>query len=401
MFDKIEDAIEAIRAGKMAVVLDDESRENEGDLVMAAEMVKAEDVNFMAKEGRGLICAPLSGEIAERLDFHPMVLRNTESTKCNFTVSVDYLEGTSTGISASDRAKTVLAMCDLTAVPEDFARPGHIFPLRAREGGVLVRAGHTEAAVDLAILAGKKPVAMLCEISREDGEMMRRDELVEFGRKHGLPVVTIKDLIEYRRRMERLVDLMAETVLPTDFGDFDLKVFRNRLNGDEHVVLSKGAWKESDEVLVRVHSECLTGEVFHSLKCDCGLQFDAAMKAVADEGRGVVLYLRGQEGRGIGLVNKIKAYKLQEEDGLDTVEANVRLGFEADLREYGIGAQILADIGLCRLRLLTNNPTKVVALEGYGLEIVERVSLELPMNEISRKYMQTKKEKMGHILKHV
>lgn len=396
-FNTIEEAITAISTGEMVVVLDDEDRENEGDLVMAAEMIRPKDVNFMAKEGRGLICVPLSDEIADRLDFHPMVVRNTESTKCNFTVSVDYLHGTSTGISASDRAKTIQAIADGTSVATDFARPGHIFPLRARDGGVLVRAGHTEASVDLARLAGLKSVAVLCEISRDDGEMMRCEELLAFAEEHDLKVITIKDLIEYRRRSEKLVELKAETVLPTDFGDFKMQVYGNSLNRDEHVVLSMGEWSMDDEVLVRVHSECLTGEVFHSMKCDCGAQLDDAMRQVAEKGQGVILYLRNQEGRGIGLVNKVKAYQLQSE-GLDTVEANEKLGFDPDLREYGIGAQILVDLGLHKLRLLTNNPTKIVALEGYDLEVVERVPLEVGKNEVNKGYLAVKKSKMGHLL---
>lgn len=396
-FDQIGEAVEAIKNGEMIVVLDDEDRENEGDLIMAAEKVRPEDVNFMAKEGRGLICVPVSEDVADALDFHPMVSDNTESTKCNFTVSVDYKHGTSTGISASDRAATIQAIVNFKSVPEDFARPGHIFPLRAREGGVLVRAGHTEAAVDLVNLAGLKPGAVLCEISREDGEMMRAEELFAFAQKHGLKIITIKDLIEYRRRHEKLVHVVAETNLPTEFGEFDFKIYHTSLNKDEHVVLALGEWKDEDEILVRVHSECLTGEVFHSLKCDCGSQLAAAMKQVAEEGRGVILYLRNHEGRGIGLVNKIKAYKLQNE-GYDTVSANEKLGLPADLREYGIGAQILVDLGLKKIKLMTNNPKKIVGVEGYGLEVVSRVPLEVGVNEVNRSYLETKKSQMGHIL---
>lgn len=399
-FDKIDDAVSAIFQGEMVVVLDDEDRENEGDLVMAACKVTPEAVNFMAKEGRGLICAPVAAEIADRLDFNLMVQRDKDSSpmscrECNFTVSVDLADGISTGISASDRAKTILGIASLDSEPSDFVRPGHVFPLRAKDGGVLVRAGHTEAAVDLAAMAGVSPAGLICEIAREDGEMMRGDELFDFAKKHSLKIITIKDLIEYRRKSEKLVEMVAETVLPTEYGDFVLKVYNDNVSGCEHIALVNGEFSADDPVLVRVHSQCMTSEIFHSLKCDCRAQLSAALKKIGKEG-GVVLYMR-QEGRGIGLTNKIRAYELQRQ-GLDTVEANEELGFDADLRDYGIGAQILADLGFKNLRLLTNNPRKVVGLSGYGLNIVERVPLQIEPGKMNRAYLKTKKDKLGHIL---
>lgn len=393
---KIEDAVEALKAGRMVVVLDDEDRENEGDLVMLADKITPEAVNFMAKEGRGLICVPVDDDIADRLNFYPMVSDNKESNKCNFTVSVDYSRDTTTGISASDRSKTIQAIADYHSIADDFVRPGHIFPLRAKKGGVLVRAGHTESAVDLAKLAGASPVAVICEIAREDGEMMRGAELLEFAKKHDLPIMTVRDLIEYRNRREKLVKLVAETVLPTEYGEFEMRVYRTTVDDAEHVAMVMGTWGPDEEVLVRVHSECLTGEVFGSLKCDCKPQLEASLRKVAEASKGVVLYMR-QEGRGIGLVNKIKSYKLQE-GGLDTVEANVKLGFAPDLRQYGLGAQILVDLGLKNIKLMTNNPTKVVGLEGYGLNIVSRVPIEIAPNARNRSYLKAKKERMGHML---
>lgn len=399
MWSSIEDAIKEIKNGNMVIVVDDEDRENEGDLVAAAELCTKETVNFMMVEGRGLICVPIDGNIAERLDLEPMTGKNPESDKCNFTVSVDYKVGTSTGISASDRAKTIRALASESCGKNDFFRPGHIFPLISKKGGILVRAGHTEAAVDLAKLAGLKPAGVVCEIAKEDGEMARVEYLFDYAKKHKLQIITIKDLIAYRRGSEKLVKREVETDLETKFGKFKVMVYSNQIDNKEHVALSMGDIHGKQNVLVRVHSECMTGDVFHSLQCDCRTQFDAAMKIISKNKSGVMLYMR-QEGRGIGLINKLKAYKLQKE-GYDTVEANKILGFKADLREYGIGAQILKDMGLSTIKLMTNNPQKIVGLEGHGLRVTERVAIEFAANKHVHRYLKTKKNKLGHILNRV
>lgn len=398
-FNTIEEAVAAMKDGQMVVVVDDPNRENEGDLVVAADMITPEKVNFMATEGRGLICTAVDSDIADKLLLAPMVSNNRESHKCNFTISVDAKVGTTTGISASDRAKTIKNLASYDASPEDFVSPGHVFPLRAMKGGVLVRAGHTEASVDLAMMAGLSPAAAICEIAREDGEMMRGKDLIIFAKNWNLKIITIKDLIEYRRRSEKLIKLVAKSELPTAFGTFEMSVYKSTIDGAEHIALRMGEFSAEDEVLLRVHSECITGEVFHSMKCDCKSQLDAAMKLIAEEGRGVIIYMR-QEGRGIGLVNKVKAYNLQAQ-GLDTLEADRELGFSGDLRDYGIGAQIISDLGVRKIKLMTNNPKKIIGLGGYGLEIVERIPLEFSPNESNRSYLKTKKDKMGHLLKHV
>ncbi|GAB6174769.1 bifunctional 3,4-dihydroxy-2-butanone-4-phosphate synthase/GTP cyclohydrolase II [Paradesulfitobacterium aromaticivorans] len=394
-FNTIEEALEDIRAGRMIVVVDDEDRENEGDLLMAAEKATPEAINFMATHGRGLICVPLTGERIEALKLDPMVHHNTDPHGTAFTVSVDGAD-TTTGISAFERANTVKILMDPESKSEDLRRPGHIFPLRAREGGVLVRAGHTEGAVDLARLAGLQPAGVICEIMNEDGSMARVPDLLKFVDKHELKLITIKDLIRYRRQIEKLVEMVESIHLPTDFGDFRAVGYRSLLDNQEHLALVKGTVNDGEPVLVRVHSECLTGDVFHSRRCDCGEQLSAALDQIERETRGVLLYMR-QEGRGIGLLNKLKAYKLQEE-GKDTVEANLALGFPPDLRDYGVGAQILADLGITKVRLMTNNPRKIVGLEGYGLEVVERVPLEISPKPENARYLNTKKIRMGHYL---
>jgi len=395
-FATIEEAIEDLRAGKVIIVVDDEDRENEGDFIGAAQLATPGMVNFMAKHGRGLICVALPRERLEELKIKPMVDDNTSKLGTAFTVSVDYIHGTTTGISAYDRAKTIRALVDPDAKPEDFARPGHIFPLIAVGGGVLRRAGHTEAAVDLARIAGLYPAGVLCEIMDEDGTMARLPRLMEIAERFNLKIITIADLIEYRRRTEKLVERVARAKLPTKWGNFDIIVYRDILTGEEHIALVKGEVAGKEDVLVRVHSECFTGDVLGSLRCDCGDQLHAAMRQIEEEGRGVLLYMR-QEGRGIGLVEKIKAYHLQD-IGFDTVEANCRLGHGADLRNYGIGAQILADLGLSTIRLLTNNPKKVIGLEGYGLKIVEQVPIVAPPTPFNVDYLRTKKEKLGHLI---
>ncbi|MBD3257201.1 bifunctional 3,4-dihydroxy-2-butanone-4-phosphate synthase/GTP cyclohydrolase II [candidate division GN15 bacterium] len=395
-FNTIEEAIEDIKAGKMVVVVDDEDRENEGDLIMAAEKITPEAVNFLATHGRGLICVPMDRSRVERLKLHPMTNENTALLGTRFTVSVDAVKGTTTGISAFDRAATILALADDDSQPEDLARPGHVFPLQSMQGGVLTRAGHTEAATDLARMAGFKSVGVLCEIIDDDGTMARIPRLVEFCKEHSLKLITIHDLIAYRRSHEMMVRRVTTVDLPTKYGHFKLYLYKSDIDEHHHLALTKGDIAGASDVMVRVHSSCLTGDVLGSLRCDCGDQLHAAMRRVEQEGTGVILYMR-QEGRGIGLVNKILAYKLQEA-GRDTVQANEELGFEPDLRDYGIGAQILVDLGLSSIRLLTNNPRKVVGLRGYGLEIVERVPLQVKPGKHNLTYLATKRDKLGHLL---
>ncbi|MBE7438457.1 MAG: bifunctional 3,4-dihydroxy-2-butanone-4-phosphate synthase/GTP cyclohydrolase II [Spirochaetales bacterium] len=392
----IESAIETIRSGKMIILVDSHDRENEGDLVIAAEDCDAQAINFMARHARGLICVPLEGSILERLELGQMVSQNTELMRTAFTVSVDARSGISTGISAPDRARTVQVLADPSSGPDDLVRPGHIFPLRAVPGGVLRRAGHTEASVDLCRLAGKKAAAVICEIMNEDGSMARLPDLVEFSHQHKIPLYTIQDLIYYRRQKDSLIRREATSLLPTEFGDFTIHVYSTTIDDKMHVALVMGDVAGKEDVLVRVHSECLTGDIFHSGRCDCGEQLHKALAMISEAGQGVLLYIR-QEGRGIGLINKIKAYALQD-TGLDTVEANKRLGFDPDLRDYGIGAQILADLKLSTIRLLTNNPRKIVGLEGYGLKISGRLGLHIPPGENNIKYLQTKKTRLGHLL---
>lgn len=399
MLDSIETALESLRAGTCIIVVDDEDRENEGDLIASAELCSEEVINFMATEARGLICVSVTGDRARELDLPLMVDDNTALHGTRFTISVDYVHGTASGISVSDRTATVRAMADPATKPSDLGRPGHIFPLIAVDGGVLRRAGHTEAVVDLMQLAGLRPTGVLCEILNADGSMARMPDLQTFAQTHKLPIITVQDLIAYRRRTEQLVRMVAEAKLPSDYGDFTLKVFENIVDGKDHVAIIKGDIKADEPILVRVHSECLTGDIFGSRRCDCGPQLHAALAMIEQEGQGVVLYMR-QEGRGIGLVNKIKAYALQEQ-GLDTVEANTSLGFQPDPRDYGIGAQILYDLGVRKMRLMTNNPKKRVGLQSYGLEVVELVSLEMPSNEDNLRYLETKRDKMGHLLRHL
>src|SRR5262249_2383008 len=395
----IEESIEAIRSGRMVIVVDDPDRENEGDLTIAAEKITPAAINFMARYGRGLICMSMTPERLDELEIPLMVTKNSSRFDTAFCVPVESKGRTSTGISASDRAATVMAAIDPTTRPSDLARPGHMFPLRSRMGGVMVRAGQTEAAVDLARIAGLYPAGVICEIMNEDGTMARVTQLTKFARRHGLLLITIADLITYRMRTESLVKRIASAKLPTEYGDFHVYTFENQIDKQAHLALVRGDIKDGRDVLVRVHSQCMTGDVFHSVRCDCGAQLDTAMRRIAAEGRGVLLDLN-QEGRGIGLANKIRAYELQDE-GFDTVEANERLGFKADQRDYGIGVQILRELGVRTMRLLSNNPRKLVGIEGYGLSVTEWLPLEIPASESTRRYLKTKKEKLGHKLSSV
>ncbi|MFN0157794.1 MAG: bifunctional 3,4-dihydroxy-2-butanone-4-phosphate synthase/GTP cyclohydrolase II [Bacteroidota bacterium] len=395
-FNTIDEAIQEIKHGRIVIVVDDDDRENEGDFVCAAEFVTPEVINFFAKEGRGIICAPLEASRARELGLELMVDSNTSLHETPFTVSIDYLHGTTTGVSAPDRAATIRALVKSETKPSDLARPGHIFPLRALDGGVLRRAGHTEAVIDLCKFAGVYPAGVICEILNEDGTMARVPELRKIADQFKMKIITVRDLIEYRMTREKLIRQIVDTRLPTKYGDFRISLYRSETDNKEHIALVKGVIDPDKPVLVRVHSECLTGDLFGSLRCDCNEQLFAALRMVERAGSGVVLYMR-QEGRGIGLVNKLKAYKLQDE-GLDTVEANEKLGFRPDLRDYGIGAQILRDLGVVKLALLTNNPKKVIGLSGYGLEIVERVPLEMDPNEVNTRYLETKRDKLGHLI---
>jgi len=401
MFNSIPEILEEFKNGRMVVVVDDEDRENEGDLIMPASFVRPEDINFMAKFGRGLICVPMEEERLCELNLHPMAYAGSEHLKKDpfstaWMISVDAVKGVTTGISAHDRAYTIKTLIDDISVPEDLARPGHVFPLKARKGGVLVRAGHTEATVDLMKLAGLYPAGVICEIMNDDGTMSRLPELLEFAKLHNLKICSIKDLIEYLRRYQKLIEKVAESSLPTEFGEYKLILYRDLVSGKVHTALVMGEFDKEDIVLVRVHSECLTGDVFGSLRCDCGKQLQEAMRKIGNQKKGVMLYMN-QEGRGIGLVDKIRAYSLQDK-GLDTVEANEALGHKPDLRDYGIGAQILVDLGLKNIKLLTNNPRKIIGLDGYGLKVVERVPLEIKPVASNYKYLKTKKEKLGHNL---
>ncbi|MFA5345103.1 MAG: bifunctional 3,4-dihydroxy-2-butanone-4-phosphate synthase/GTP cyclohydrolase II [Candidatus Omnitrophota bacterium] len=401
MFNSIPEILEDLKSGKMVIVVDDEDRENEGDLLMSASSVKPEHINFMAKFGRGLICVPMEEDRLKALNLDPML---REKVSCSqedpfataWMMSVDAAKGITTGISAHDRARAIEILINPQAIPEDLRRPGHIFPLRAREGGVLVRAGHTEATIDLMRLSSLYPAGVICEIMNDDGSMSRLPQLLEFSKQHKLKICSIANLIEHRRRLEKLVEKITETKLPTEFGEFKLMLYRDLTNNKVHLALTMGSWKD-EPVLVRVHSECLTGDVFGSLRCDCGKQLDKSMQLIGKEGKGVILYMN-QEGRGIGLVEKIKAYNLQDQ-GMDTVEANEALGHKADLRDYGIGAQIMVDLGVKDIRLMTNNPRKIVGLEGYGLHVIERLPLEIEPNPANYRYLKTKKEKLGHQLK--
>ncbi|WNB91486.1 bifunctional 3,4-dihydroxy-2-butanone-4-phosphate synthase/GTP cyclohydrolase II [Bacillus sp. NEB1478] len=395
MFHSIEEAVADLKAGKIIIVVDDEDRENEGDFIALAEGITPESINFMVTHGRGLVCTPISEEIASRLDLTPMVAANTDSHGTAFTISVDHIS-TTTGISAQERATTVRELVNSESVSADFKRPGHVFPLIGKKGGVLRRAGHTEAAIDLANMAGSKSAGVICEIMKEDGTMARVPELIELAKKHEMKLITIKDLITYRNKTEQMVKREVEITLPTEFGEFKAIGFSNAVDDKEHVALVKGDIAGDEPVLVRVHSECLTGDVFSSHRCDCGPQLHAALRQIEQAGSGVLLYMR-QEGRGIGLINKMRAYKLQEQ-GLDTVEANEQLGFAPDLRDYGIGAQILKELGINKMKLLTNNPRKIAGLKGYDLEVTDRVPLQMPHNENNENYLKTKKSKLGHML---